>query len=316
MLCAGAGLSELHDRFELRGAPPLLRAINLLLDRPPLAAAVAAKGRSGRMLTCVPWNGYSLAGTVQSDAFVQPPESRVAADVLSAALEDVRSAFPHLEANHAAIRVVHHGLTPARLVAGKAELLPESEVVWHRDEDVYSVIGVKYTTARLTAAGAVDAVCARLGRGTPSETSRHALPAGTADGAAEALDLRARTAGVELPAETCRHLVDWYGTEAPDVLDVAVASGLGTSPIPGSPVLAAEIAYAQSHASAIRLADAVLRRTALGSTGHPGRAALEAAAAVMANACGWSDDERTAEIAHVEQRFEPLVSGASGRQTL
>jgi len=315
MLCAGAGLAELHDRFDLRGAPPLLRAMNLLLDRPPLDAAVAAKGRSGRMLTCVPWNGYSLAGTVQSDGFVQPPESRVPADVLSAALEDVRSAFPHLEASQAAIRVVHHGLTPARLVAGKAELLPESEIVWHRQEGVCSVIGVKYTTARLTAAGAVDAVCSRLGRGTSSETSRHALPAGTAEGATEALDLRLRTAGLELPEGTRRHLVDWYGTEAPDVLDVAGTSGLGASPIPGSPVLAAEIAYAQSHAGAIRLADAVLRRTVLGATGHPGRAALEAAATVMARLCGWSDDQRAAEIALVEQRFEPLVPGASERQT-
>jgi glycerol-3-phosphate dehydrogenase len=54
----------------------------------------------------------------------------------------------------------------------------------------------------------------------------------------------------------------------------------------------------------VRLADAALRRTDLGATGHPGRSALEAAAAVMAQRCRWSDEQRAAEIAHVERRFE------------
>lgn len=304
MLCAGAGLASLHERFGLRGAPPLLRAMNLVLDRPALDAAIAAPDRSGRMLTCVPWNGYSLVGTFQSDTPVSPPEDRAPEDVLAAILDDVRSAFPHLDADRAAIRIVHHGLTPARIAGGRAHLLPESELLSHLEQGVYSLIGVKFTTARLAAAGAVDAVCASLGRRSPSQTSRHTLPAGTAEGAAAAVDARCHAADLDLDASARRHLVDWYGTEAPDVLDYAVTTGLASPVVEGSPVLAAEIAYAHAHGAAVRLADAALRRTNLGATGHPGRAALEAAAGVMTRRCGWSDEQRAAEIAHVERRYE------------
>ena len=50
----------------------------------------------------------------------------------------------------------------------------------------------------------------------------------------------------------------------------------------GCDVTGAEILYAVRHEVAITLADALLRRTEAGTAGHPGRAALEAAAAIMA----------------------------------
>jgi glycerol-3-phosphate dehydrogenase len=48
------------------------------------------------------------------------------------------------------------------------------------------------------------------------------------------------------------------------------------------------------------LSDVVLRRTGLGSAGHPGRVALDRAADVMAAAAGWTPEQRAAEIAAVE----------------
>ncbi|MEO8482304.1 MAG: FAD-dependent oxidoreductase, partial [Acidobacteriota bacterium] len=288
VLCAGAGLPDLHQRFGLTGSVPLIRAMNLILDRPALPAAIAAPGRSGRMLTCVPWQGYSLVGTFQSDAIVEAPEDRPPTDVVTTMLDDVRTAFPHLDADRASIRVVHHGLTPARVTRGRADLLPESQLVTHVSQGIYSLVGVKFTTARLAAATAIDAVCAALHRSSTSHTSNVTLPAGTAEGTAAAIDARCRGARLALDAETRRHLVDWYGTEAPDVIDHAVATNLAFPLTPGSSVLAGEIAYALEHGAAVRLADAVLRRTNLGATGHPGHASLEAAANIMATRCHWS----------------------------
>jgi len=256
------------------------------------------------MLTCVPWSGYSLVGTYQSEAVVTTPEDGPPEPVLAAMLDDVQAAFPHLEADRAAIRVVHHGLTPAHVVDGRADLLPESQVLSRPDLGVYSLVGVKFTTARLAAAAAVDALCRDLGRGSSSQTARATLPGGTAEGAAAAIDARCQAAGLDLDAAARQHLVDWYGTEAPEVLDYAIAAGLATRLTVDSPVLAGEIVYAQERAAALRLADVVLRRTDLGSTGHPGRAALEAAASLMAGRCGWSDAQREEEIRIVERRYE------------
>ena len=62
-----------------------------------------------------------------------------------------------------------------------------------------------------------------------------------------------------------------------------VADGpLGEPLSPTCPTLGAEIVHAMREEAALTLADAILRRTEAGVTGHPGRAALERAAAIMA----------------------------------
>ena len=68
-------------------------------------------------------------------------------------------------------------------------------------------------------------------------------------------------------------------------------------------VSAGEIAYAVDMASAVRLSDAVLRRTPLGSAGHPGVPALCRAADIMGGKLGWDAERRAAEIALVEAAY-------------
>jgi glycerol-3-phosphate dehydrogenase len=72
---------------------------------------------------------------------------------------------------------------------------------------------------------------------------------------------------------------------------------------PETAILAGEIVYAAEHAEALDLSDAVLRRTPLGSAGHPGRAAIDRAATLMAQALGWSQAERDAQIARLERAY-------------
>lgn len=301
LLCAGAGLATLHASFGLSGAPPLVGASNLVLDRPAPAMALAAPGRSGRMLTCVPWNGVALVGTFQSDTTIDPAAAGPPRLALESMLFETAVAFPFLGATAANVRVVHHGLTPAIVRNGRADLLPEPQLIRHRDAGVpgvTSLVGVKFTTARAAAAQAVDAICDELGRaGARCRTADVVLPSAEraktpADALLEGLDVTSTAAAI-----------DWYGGEAADVAAYCAASGLTRPLAEGCRVLAGEIAYAVEHGAAVRLADAVLRRTALGGAGHPGDAALSAAADLMAAKLRWSPAERAAEIAHVEARF-------------
>jgi glycerol-3-phosphate dehydrogenase len=112
-----------------------------------------------------------------------------------------------------------------------------------------------------------------------------------------------------LDAETSAALIDWYGTEAADVAAYCAAHGLTRRLAEGCAVLAGEIGYAVAHGAAVRLADVVLRRTRLGGIGHPGAAAVSAAADLMTSAHDWSPAERASEIAHVETRY-PRVTTA------
>ena len=61
--------------------------------------------------------------------------------------------------------------------------------------------------------------------------------------------------------------------------------------------------HAVREESAVHLADVVLRRTDIGTLGHPGRAALEECAAIMARERGWDAVRTALEIEATERCF-------------
>jgi glycerol-3-phosphate dehydrogenase len=305
LLAAGAALPALGPAFDLTDTPPLLRAMNVLLDRPARDIATAAPASSGRMLTAVPWRGYVLVGTHQSDGPVAPGETEPPAEALDAFIGDLNTAFARFHATRADIRLVHHGLTPAVVVGSRATLLAEPQITRPATTNgVISIVGVKYTTARAAAEHAVDAVCAEIGgHRRPSRTATSTLPhAGIADVEGRLVETL-RDLGVELDRDVIDHLTGWYGTEASDVVRTAADANELERLSEGSPVLAGEISYAARFADAKRLSDAVLRRTPLGSAGHPGRPALERAADVMGKVHHWTAERRENEIRAVEERY-------------
>jgi glycerol-3-phosphate dehydrogenase len=313
LIAAGAGLQILAGPFGLRGTPPFVSAMNLLLDRPARDIALAAPGPSGRMLTLVPWQGYALVGTFQgTTAAAAGTSSPVTPDSLDAALSEIGGTFPAIHADRSALRFVHYGLTPAAARGGRLELLPDPRVMAAGADappGLFALIGVKFTSARHAAAGAVDAVLAALGRRGRCTTASRPLPhAGIAD-VEGLLTETTRAGGVSLDIDVSRHLTGWYGTEASDVLRFGIARGLTDRLAPGTPVIAGEVGYAVEHAQAVRLGDVVLRRTPLGSAGQPSDAALERAADVMAAACGWSAARRAQEVEDVKRTYPAYVAG-------
>jgi glycerol-3-phosphate dehydrogenase len=313
LVAAGSRVGQVLTAFGATGAPPLLRAMNVLLNRPARDIATAAAAPSGRMLTAVPWCGYVLVGTHQSDGTVGAEETRPPGDAVESCLRDLNAAFPRLHATPADIRLIQHGLAPATVQDGRADLLAEPRVIRHTAEGapgLVSLVGVKYTTARLAAERAVDAVCHELGRPVGRcRTGTRGLPhAGVADVEGRLMETL-RALGLTLDPEVLAHLASWYGTEASDLLRYAAGRHLLDRLDATTPVITGEIAHAAEFAQAVRLSDAVLRRTSLGSAGHPGSAALERAAEVMGAQPGWSTAARAAEIAAVEEIY-PVVSSA------
>jgi glycerol-3-phosphate dehydrogenase len=307
VLAVGGGLQPTLTAFGSVGAPPLLAALNILVDHPARDIALVAPSVSGRMLTAVPWRGRVLAGTFQFDA----PASTAAgvpASLVDQSLDELRRAFPRLATTRDGVRLVHYGLVPAATRAGSMDLLSEPRVIRHRDTGapgVLSLVGVKYTTSRLAAERAVDAVAEDLGKdATRCKTARVTLPhAGIADVEGRLLET-ARELDLTLDRDQIEYLASWYGTEASDVLHaVHEDRGLLSRLSADTPVMAAEVVYAIQHAQALRLSDVVLRRTPLGSAGHPGTSALGAAAEAMAARLGWSAARTAEEIAQVEHTY-------------
>ena len=308
LLVAGSGLAPLHERYHCTGAPPLLQAMNVLIDRPAHDIALVAPSANGRMLTAVPWREMTLVGTAQSSSPVSPATPPPGPAEVEAFLHDANQAFPRLAATMAHVRLVHHGLVPAQLRGSSADLLAAPHIIDHarqRVPGVFSLVGVKYTTARLAAERAVDAVVGSLDARRPhGSTDSRFLPHGeVADTEGRIVECE-RAGGLALDADVVRHLAGWYGTEAVEVLTFAQASGHGGRRLTAaSPVLAAEVAYAADRSLAVRLSDVVLRRTPLGSAGHPGAEALTAAADMLSAACGWDRARRDEELADVRRAW-------------
>jgi glycerol-3-phosphate dehydrogenase len=223
-------------------------------------------------------------------------------------LSDLNGAFPRLQATRADVRLVHHGLTPALVHRRRADLLPEPQVLRHSMQGrpgVLSLVGVKYTTARRAAQEAIDIVVGELGKAArrPCRTGSVVLPHADIADAEGRLTEVARELGIGLDRNTLDHLAGWYGTEAPLVVRHAAAAAMLDPLGENTRVLAGEIAYAVDAAGAVRLSDAVLRRTSLGSAGHPGAHALHRSADIMGAKLGWSASRRADELAAVEAMY-------------
>jgi glycerol-3-phosphate dehydrogenase len=219
-------------------------------------------------LFVVPWRGQRLIGT----AHLPLPEGSTPSDVSEADVErflqEVRTASPSLPIARDDVRVVQWGLLP---VAGPARgaqvrLLKEEQVHDHASEGAggaYSVVSIKFTTARQLAARVVDRFAG--GRRGPQQLD---LPGhdGVAP-AARLADARARY-GALLPADVLEHLLRSYGARYEQVLALRESvPGWDERIVPEAPVIRAQLAYGALREDARTVDDLLMRRTELGPRG-------------------------------------------------
>jgi glycerol-3-phosphate dehydrogenase len=295
-----------------RGAAPprLSRAMNLITRK--LVNDHACGGvANGRYLFMIPWRDVSIVGTSHDAHDDTADELKVSRWDLEAFLKDAREAFPHANLTAADVQLIHRGLLP--MVSGEGShvrLVKESQVVDHSKHGLpglISVFGVRYTTARQTAEEAVDAVFSSLGHQTPPpcRTAETPLQGGSINRMDTFLRAVVQRDIDGIPAARLKRIATTYGTGYDTVLQVA-----RDTPALGSPlgrncdVIGAEILHAARTEMALKLADALLRRTDAGAAGHPGADAVERAAAIMAHAHGWDEWRTRNEIGEVEAFFK------------
>ena len=303
---AASLLSDLPTAAQ--GAPPprLSRAMNIVTRK--VVNDHACGGLvNGRYLFMVPWRDVSMLGTSHDAHDGTADQLKVSRWDLEAFLKDAREAFPHAGLTTSDVRLIHRGLLP--MISGdgsRVRLVKESQVVDHSKHGLpglVSMFGVRYTTARHTAEQAVDAVFRVMGHATPPpcRTAETPLLGGSIvhmDNFLKAVMLR----DVEgIPADTLKRIAATYGTGYDLVLQMARdLPALGRPLGRDCDVIGAEILYAARKEMAVKLGDALIRRTEAGAAGHPGADALERAAAIMARALEWDEWRMRHEIAEVE----------------
>ncbi len=288
----------------------------------PLDQALTLTNEAGEHLFVIPWRGHTLIGTTDREYRGHPDDFKVTLEDIDELIDKTNRMYPAAELTRADVLYYYGGLRP--IVEKETKVKTESykasrkhEVYDHEEEGIHgliSVIGGKYTTARHLAEQVVDQVYHQLKTNKVHCSTIHAQISGGLierfQDFVESEQNRWCLHSPDLIAHLCRN----YGARAERVLELGKADPELLEPLsPLRQEVGAEILYAVREEMAFNLADVVFRRTGLGTLGHPGLAALEKTAGLMASELGWTPEKTAAEVAVVAARFELPSASASDK---
>jgi glycerol-3-phosphate dehydrogenase len=275
------------------------KGIHLVVPRDRIHSSTGIILRTAvSVLFVIPWGRHWIVGTTDTDwslSKAHPAASRADIDYVLTQLNRIL-AVPLTRDD---VEGVYAGLRP--LLAGESEStskLSREHTVAHPVPGLVMIAGGKYTTYRLMARDAVDAVAHGLdGKVAPSCTD--VIPLAGADGFAALWNSRyglARSSGLHVAR--IEHLLRRYGSLTGEVLDLIAADpGLGRPLTGADDYLRAEIVYAASHEGARHLDDVLTRRTHVSiESWDRGLSAAEEAVALMAEPMGWQARQVAREL--------------------
>ncbi len=256
------------------------------------------------VLFVIPWGRHWIIGTTDTDWALDkahPAASRADIDYVLGQLNRLL-AVPLTRDD---VEGVYAGLRP--LLAGESEStskLSREHTVAHPVPGLVLIAGGKYTTYRIMARDAVDAVVHGLdGKVAPSCTDQ--VPLAGADGYVALWNARhrlARSSGLHVAR--IEHLLNRYGSMTGEVLDLIAADESLGKPLAGADdYLRAEIVYAASHEGARHLDDVLARRThASIETWDRGLTAAQEAVTLMAGPMRWKSRQIARELENYRAR--------------
>jgi len=227
----------------------------------------------GRVFFAIPWEGYTLVGTTDTDYHGDPGEATADSDDLTYLLRETQRYFPGVKLDPVYLTMA--GVRPlVKAGAGKSEsqvsrkhLITDSQP--GKAYGVVSILGGKITNHRSTVEEAVDVVCKKLGVKAHARTRETPFIGGefdrgvTVEKAAE--KWAKEYASLKLPEGTVQHLARIYGSEAPKVLELCVADPSLAKPlVQGRPDIAAQVVFGITHEMCRRTTDFLLRRSGMG----------------------------------------------------
>lgn len=285
-------------------APHLALGVNLLIRNWPVTSDALAlqSSRQNRLYFFMPWRGTVMAGTYYREHTGSPDGLKVTDADIHAYIEDLNSSLPGAAITPDDIVAVHAGIVPCRKPARPDQepaLLRHYKLIDHARRDgiqgLFSICGIKYTTARGVAEQVVNVIASRLDKTVqPSATQQTALPGGDIPDLAT-FQREMATAHPAVAPAALEHLLALYGTEAHDIL--ALADTLAGP----DALLRAEVLFAVRDEMPLTLGDLLFRRISRASTGRPEPALLRTCANTMGHELGWDEARIQQDIAAVEQ---------------
>jgi glycerol-3-phosphate dehydrogenase len=286
-----------RGQFHVRAS----KGVHLVVPRDRIQSATGLILRTETsVLFVIPWGRHWIIGTTDTDwqlGKAHPAASRSDIDYL---LDHVNRVLV-TPLTREDVEGVYAGLRP--LLSGESDptsKLSREHMVAHPVPGLVVVAGGKYTTYRVMAKDAVDAVSHGLDGKVPASCTDR-VPLVGADGFVPLWNARHRLAEQHgLHVARIEHLLGRHGSLAHDVLALIDADPSLGQPLDGADdYLRAEAVYAASHEGARHLDDVLTRRTRISiETFDRGVSAAPVVASLVAPVLGWSKAQVRKEVEH------------------
>lgn len=269
--------------------------------------AVGGLTADGRPCNIIPWRGHSLIGTTDRAYAGDPDAWQVTREKIADFIAEVNAAFGNPDLLHYAdVLYAYGGLRP--LVEDETKDVYRTS----RRYEIYdnaadglpgliTVEGGKYTTSRRLAEKVLNTVAYQQGR-----PAVQGLTAGRRLAGCEIADMErfvrlAQAGNRDFPGRTVETVARNYGADYRQVLQLARSDPRYAQPLDADGELAAQVVFAVRAEMACTLLDILIRRTGIGTLGHPGEDVLQAVAALAAEELGWHSARIEAELAAARQ---------------
>ena len=279
------------------------KGIHLVVPRDRIHSSTGIIVRTpDSVLFVIPWGRHWIIGTTDTDWSLDKAHPAASRSDIDYVLGQVNRVL-RVPLTSDDVEGVYAGLRP--LLSGESEetsKLSREHTVAHPVPGLVMIAGGKYTTYRLMARDAVDAVVHGLDGRVPRSCTDQ-VPLVGAEGFQALWNSRYQMARVSgLHVARIEHLLHRYGTLIGEVLGLIEADpGLGRPLTGADDYLRAEIVYAASHEGARHLYDALARRTHITiETWDHGVSVAAEAARLMAGPLGWDARQTAREVEHFQ----------------
>jgi glycerol-3-phosphate dehydrogenase len=281
--------------------PPYLRrtkGAHIVIPQVSKHALVLFSPRDGRLFFVIPWEGFSLVGTTDTDYKDNLDAVYATREDVEYILEGLHLAYPCVGMDD--VHYAYAGLRSLALKPGRSasDTSRSHEIIDHSKDDhidgLVSILGGKITAYRAVAKDAADLVCRKMGNKSHCVTGERPLPGAPAMTSAEIADMAEREG---ISNSTATHLSRIYGSRSGRVLAMAGDNKSGLRPLsPGGPDILAQVRYAVQNEICMTVSDFMLRRSAVGLRKDLGMDTVPAVAAEMQKLLGWSDGEKERQV--------------------
>src|SRR4051794_753446 len=290
-----------RGKFQVRAS----KGVHLVVprDRMQLDTGLILRTETS-VLFVIPWGRHWIVGTTDTDWELDKAHPAASARDIDYVLGQVNRVLAQ-PLTREDVEGVYAGLRP--LLTGESEStsqLSREHTVAVPVPGLVAVAGGKYTTYRIMARDAIDAVARGLDPTVPPSVT-HVTPLLGAEGFQAVWNRRERVAAASgLHVARIEHLLRRYGSRIGELL-----AEVGRRPELGRPLhgaddyLAVEVRYACTHEGALHLEDVLTRRTRISiETWDRGLEASGHAARLMAEVLGWDEAATASEVEIYRER--------------